>query len=270
MTIRTLLVDDEPLAIRGLEIRLKDYEDVEIVGQCANGRDAVKVIRELKPDLVFLDIQMPGFDGFATLRALAGEDVMPLVVFVTAFDQYALDAFEAHALDYLLKPVDPARLKEAIFRVREQMAQRVAIEQNAKIVDMIEQMDGAPIEALSVVMEQSSADSRDERYDPQIKIKDRGHINIVSVADVEYIDAAGDYMCIHIGEKTHILRETMKAIQKRLDPKIFQRIHRSTIVNLDKVREVRPHSNGECFLTLDTGLELKVSRSYKEVVARFL
>lgn len=269
MTIRALLVDDEPLAIRGLTIRLGEFEDIEIIGTAANGREAVKVIKDLKPDLVFLDIQMPGFDGFAVLRALAGEAVMPLVVFVTAFDQYALDAFEAHALDYLLKPVEPERLKEAIHRARENMAQRTAVEQNAKIVELIETMDGEPIEALAALMD-GTEDVKDDRFDPHLRIKDRGHITIVPVADVDYVDAAGDYMCIHVGDKTHILRETMKTMEKRLDPKTFQRIHRSAIVNLDKVKEVRPHSNGECFLTLENGTELKVSRSYKDVVGRFM
>ncbi len=268
--IRTLLVDDEPLAVRGLAIRLEPYEDIEIIGSCANGREAVKVIKEQKPDLVFLDIQMPGFDGFSVLKALVGESVIPLVVFVTAFDQYALEAFEAHALDYLLKPVEEERLQEAVHRVREHVSQRIAIEQNSRLVTLLEGMDNPPTEALSALLETPSDSQHDDRYDPQLRIKDRGHITIVSIEDVDYIDAAGDYMCIHIGEKTHILRETMKVMEKRLDPKVFQRIHRSTIVNLDKVKEVRPHSNGECFLTLEGGTELKVSRSYKSVVGRFL
>jgi len=267
--IRTLLVDDEPLATRGLTIRLKAFDDVEIIGSSTNGRDAVKVIKESKPDLVFLDIQMPGFDGFSVVRSLVGEVEIPLVVFVTAFDQYALEAFENHALDYLLKPVEEDRLSEAITRVRDSISKRIAIEQNARLVAMIENMEQPPTEALTALLEQPQ-DIKENRFDPHLRIKDRGHISIVDVVDVEYIDAAGDYMCIHVGEKTHILRETMKTMEKRLDPKVFQRVHRSTIVNLDKVREVRPHSNGECFLTLESGTELKVSRSYKDVVGRFL
>ena len=267
--IRTLLVDDEPLATRGLTIRLKAFDDIEIVGSCVNGREAVKMIKQEKPDLVFLDIQMPGFDGFSVVRSLVGEAEIPLVVFVTAYDQYALEAFETHALDYLLKPVEEDRLAEAIQRARDSLSQRIAIEQNARLVDMIENMEQPPKEALTALLEQP-VENKDARFDPHLRIKDRGHISIVDVADVEYIDAAGDYMCIHVDEKTHILRETMKTMERRLDPKIFQRIHRSTIVNLDKVREVRPHSNGECFLTLESGTELKVSRSYKDVVGRFL
>ncbi|RMB07842.1 LytR/AlgR family response regulator transcription factor [Eilatimonas milleporae] len=269
-TIRTLLVDDEPLAIRGLKIRLEAFDDIEIVGSSANGRDAVKAIKDLRPDLVFLDIQMPGFDGFAVIRSLIGETDIPLVIFVTAYDQYALEAFEAHALDYLLKPVEPERLAEAVHRVRERLATRVAVEQNAKLVRMIEGMEGTEKDVLTAILDQKSAPADDTRFDPQLRIKDRGHITIVNVADIDYIDAAGDYMCIHVDDKTHILRETMKTMERRLDPRVFQRIHRSTIVNLDKVQEVRPHANGECFLRLSSGKELKVSRSHKDVVGRFL
>ncbi len=267
--IRTLLIDDEPLAIRGLSIRLEAFDDVEVIGTCANGRDAVKKIKDEKPDLVFLDIQMPGFDGFSVMRSLVGEAEIPLVVFVTAYDQYALEAFEAHALDYLLKPVEEDRLKEALSRVRDALSQRTAIEQNARLLELLEGMENPPKEALTAILEKP-VDLSDDRYDPLLRIKDRGHISIVDIADVDYIDAAGDYMCIHVGDKTHILRETMKTMERRLDPRVFQRIHRSTIVNLDKVREVRPHSNGECFLYLLGGKELKVSRSYKDVVGRFL
>ncbi|WP_374764080.1 LytR/AlgR family response regulator transcription factor [Yunchengibacter salinarum] len=267
--IRALLVDDEPLALRGLSRRLAAFDDLDVVGTCSNGRDAVRRIREEKPDLIFLDIQMPGFDGFAVLRALVGETAMPMVIFVTAYDQYALDAFEAHALDYLLKPVDEDRLADAVARARDHLAQRMAVEQTARLVTLLDEMGDAPASALTAMLE-SAPVPRGKSYDPQIRIKDRGRITIVDVADVDYIDAAGDYMCIHVGEDTHILRETMKTMEKRLDPAIFQRIHRSTIVNLERVSEVRPHSNGECFLTLKSGGELKVSRSYKSVVARFL
>lgn len=269
--IRTLLVDDEPLAIRGLKIRLAEFEDVDIVGSCINGREAVKAIKAEKPDLVFLDIQMPGFDGFSVLRSLVGEAEIPLVVFVTAYDQYALDAFKAHAIDYLLKPVDEQLLAEAMNKIREHLAQRTAVEQNSRLVGLIEGMDNPPKEALTAILESSeTTTATSEIYDSQLRIKDRGHITIVSTSEVEYIDAAGDYMCIHTGDKTHILRETMKTMEKRLDPKIFQRIHRSTIINLNKVKEVRPHSNGECYLLLENGTDLKVSRSYKDVVGRFL
>ncbi|MFC3052691.1 LytR/AlgR family response regulator transcription factor [Kordiimonas pumila] len=267
--IKTLLIDDEPLALRGLSIRLQVHEDITIIGTCANGREAVKAIKEQKPDLVFLDIQMPGFDGFSVVRSLVGEIEIPLVIFVTAYDQYAVDAFEAHALDYLLKPVEEDRLAEAIERVRDALSQRAAVEQNARLLELLEKMDNPPSEALTAILEKP-VEMPSARFDPHLRIKDRGRITIIDVADVSYIDAAGDYMCIHVGDKTHILRETMKTMEKRLDPKVFQRVHRSTIINLDKVKEVRPHANGECFLKLEGGTELKVSRSYKDVIGRFL
>ncbi len=265
--IRSIIVDDEPLAIKGLTIRLEEYADIEIVAECSNGRQALAAIKEHKPDLMFLDIQMPGLDGFAVIQSLIGS-YMPLVVFVTAFDQYALDAFKAHALDYLLKPVDEDRLAVAMNRVREQMGQRLAVEQHARLVDLIENMDDPPKVILSAMLDDTP--HVQDQYDKQIHIKDRGYITRVDVCDIGFIDAAGDYMCIHTPEKTHILRATMKTMEKRLDPKKFQRVHRSTIVNLDLVKELHPHSNGEYFLILETGDELKVSRSYKDVIGRFV
>lgn len=266
--IRTILVDDEPLALRGLAIRLEPFEDIEIVGEARNGREAIKAIKADRPDLVFLDIQMPGLDGFGVIKGLIGTQ-LPIFVFVTAYDQYALGAFDAHALDYLLKPVDEARMTEAINRVREHIRQRTAIEQNARLVDLIENMDDPPETALSAILEETTV-SEGESFDKQLHIKDRGRITIVDVNNVDYIDAAGDYMCIHEGQKTHILRETMKTMEAKLDPARFRRVHRSTIVNLDRVTELRPHANGEYFLILEGGGELKVSRTYKSVVGRFL
>lgn len=270
--IRTILVDDEPLANRGLRLRLEEFDNVEIVRECRNGREAIQAIKEEKPDLMFLDIQMPGLDGFAVVRALIGS-YMPLVVFVTAYDQYALDAFEAHAVDYLLKPVEEERLKQALARVVDIMRQRAAIEQNARLVELIENLDDPPQVLLSAVLDEGddAAPPPGAAYDRQIHIKDRGYITRVNVADISHIDAAGDYMCIHAGDKTHILRATMKTLEKKLDPAIFQRVHRSTIVNLDRVKEVHPHANGEYVLMLDgIGTEIKVSRTYKNVIGRFL
>lgn len=265
--IRAILVDDEPLALKGLRLRLENIEDVEIVGECRNGREAVQKIRELEPDLVFLDIQMPGLDGFGVIRALVGT-YMPRIVFVTAYDEYALKAFEAHALDYILKPPEEERLKEAVRRTREQLREQSAIVQTAEIIRLLEGMEDPPEILLSAVL---SEDVRQEKspFASRLHIKDRGHITRVETTDISYIEAAGDYMCIHTAEKTHILRATMKTMEKKLDPAVFQRAHRSTIVNLDRVRELRPHSNGEYFLVLDTGHELKLSRTYKSLVSRF-
>jgi two-component system LytT family response regulator len=263
MTIRTILVDDEPLAIQGLELRLQPFADIEIIERCANGREAIRAIRTHKPDLVFLDIQMPGFDGFSVVSGLSDIDP-PLFVFVTAFMQHALKAFEAQAVDYLLKPVEEERLAATIERVRQRLAEKQGAQGAERLKEILSEV--AP-EALPDDLGDSPQASRFEKV---LNIKDRGQIFRVDVGDIERIDAAGDYMCIYTGDQTLVLRETMKDLEKRLDPRKFQRIHRSTIVNLDNIKSVKPHTNGECFLVLGSGTQVKVSRSYRDVVARFL
>jgi two-component system LytT family response regulator len=265
MPITTILVDDEPLAIQGLELRLQAFDDIEIVERCANGREAIRAIKTLKPDLVFLDIQMPGFDGFSVISGLADIEP-PLFVFVTAFQQHALKAFEAQAVDYLLKPVEDDRLAATIERVRQRLSERRSSEDKVRLQGILSELAPEAIENAMADADQPAA----SRYEKTLNIKDRGQIFRVDVDDIERIDAAGDYMCIYTADQTLILRETMKDLEKRLDPRKFQRIHRSTIVNLDNIKSVKPHTNGECFLVLGSNTQVKVSRSYREVVARFL
>jgi two-component system LytT family response regulator len=268
MTIRTILVDDEPLAIQGLQLRLAAYEDVEIIETCLNGREAIRAIKTNKPDLVFLDIQMPGFDGFSVIQGLM-EVEPPLFVFVTAYQDHAIRAFEAQAMDYLMKPVDEQRLADTLDRVRQRLAEKRGHEEAGRLKEVLQEVAPEAAETLA-----ANSDSEDtpasNRFEKLINIKDRGQIFRVDVDTIERIDAAGDYMCIYTGDNTLILRETMKDLEKRLDPRRFQRVHRSTIVNLDLVKQVKPHTNGECFLVLDSGAQVKVSRSYREVVARFV
>jgi len=266
--IRVIIVDDEPLALRGMKLRLKDFPEVEIVGECSNGREAVKEIKALSPDLVFLDIQMPGLDGFGVVRALLGGPA-PLFVFVTAYDKYAIDAFEANALDYIVKPVEEERLKDAIHRAREAMKSRAAANRESRLVEMLASLSDDDRDKIKDLID-DPAWTEKERYTERISFKDGSKVVVLNADDIEWIDAAGDYMCIHAGGKTHIIRETMKTLQQRLDPSRFQRVHRSAIVNVGKVKELHPHSNGEYFLILENGNELKLSRSYKDVVARFL
>ena len=265
MTIRTILVDDEPLAIQGLQLRLEPHEDVEIVDTCSNGREAIRSIKTNKPDLVFLDIQMPGFDGFSVVQGLM-EVEPPLFVFVTAYSDHAIRAFEAQAVDYLLKPVEEDRLAATLDRVRQRLAEKRGVEDVDRLREVLAEV--AP-EAAAEISEGAEAPSA-SRFEKMINIKDRGQIFRVDVDNIERIDAAGDYMCIYTADNTLILRETMKDLEKRLDPRRFQRVHRSTIVNLDLVKQVKPHTNGECFLVLDSGAQVKVSRSYRDVVARFV
>jgi len=265
MTIRTILVDDEPLAIQGLQLRLEKHEDVEIVDTCSNGREAIRSIKTHKPDLVFLDIQMPGFDGFSVIQGLM-EVEPPLFVFVTAYNDHAVRAFEAQAVDYLMKPVEEDRLADTLDRVRLRLSERKMAEEAGKLKEVLAEVAPEAVESV----EQAEDVHASSRYEKLINIKDRGQIFRVDVDTIEKIDAAGDYMCIYTGDNTLILRETMKDLEKRLDPRRFQRVHRSTIVNLDLVRQVKPHTNGECFLVLDSGSQVKVSRSYRDVVARFV
>ena len=263
MTIRTLLVDDEKLAIQGLQLRLEPYADVEIIGTCSNGREAIRAIKTEKPDLVFLDIQMPGFDGFSVVKGVM-EIEPPLFVFVTAFEEHAIRAFEANAVNYLMKPVDEDKLADTLDRVRTRLAEKRSAEEAKKLQDVLAEIAPDAIENMP------AEDENAGRYERMINIKDRGQIFRVDVETIEHIEAAGDYMCIYTGDNSLILRETMKDLERRLDPRVFQRVHRSTIVNLDQVRQVKPHTNGECFLVLDSGAEVKVSRSYRDVVARFV
>ena len=265
MSIRTILVDDEPLAIQGLRLRLDKHDDVEIIETCSNGREAIRAIKTHKPDLVFLDIQMPGFDGFSVIQGLM-EVEPPLFVFVTAYSDHALRAFEADAVDYLMKPVDEDRLADTLDRVRQRLAEKRGAEEAGKLKEVLAEVAPDSMENLETTDEGHASN----RYEKLINIKDRGQIFRVDVDSIEKIDAAGDYMCIYTGDNTLILRETMKDLEKRLDPRRFQRVHRSCIVNLDQVRQVKPHTNGECFLVLDSGSQVKVSRSYRDVVARFV
>ena len=265
MTIRTILVDDEPLAIQGLQLRLQRHEDVEVIETCSNGREAIRAIKTHKPDLVFLDIQMPGFDGFSVIQGLM-EVEPPLFVFVTAYSDHALRAFEAQAVDYLMKPVEEDRLADTMDRVRQRLTEKRSAEEAGKLKEVLAEVAPDAVENVAADDDAHAAN----RYEKLINIKDRGQIFRVDVDTIEKIDAAGDYMCIYTGDNTLILRETMKDLEKRLDPRRFQRVHRSTIVNLDLVRQVKPHTNGECFLVLDSGSQVKVSRSYRDVVARFV
>ena len=264
MTIRTIIVDDEKLAIQGLQLRLEAFDDIEIIETCANGREAIRKIKTEKPDLVFLDIEMPGFDGFSVVKGVM-EIEPPLFVFVTAYQEHAIRAFEANAVNYLMKPVDVDKLADTVERVRVRLAEKRSAEEAINLMNVLAEVAPDAAEGFADNEGESS-----ERFEKLINVKDRGQIFRVEVGSIEHIEAAGDYMCIFTGDNSLILRETMKDLERRLDPRKFQRVHRSTIVNLDQVRQVKPHTNGECFLVLDSGAEVKVSRSYRDVVARFV
>jgi two-component system LytT family response regulator len=270
MTIRTLIVDDEPLARRGLELRLREFSDISIVRQCANGREALAAIAEEAPDLMFLDIQMPGMSGL-DLVANVPQESMPMVVFVTAFDRFAINAFEAHALDYLLKPVDEKRLAAAVDRVRAQWQQQQAVAQREQLMALLAEVKGngeITVEAAAAPAAGSAPPA--PKYARMLPIRSGRETVRLDVTTIDWIDAAGDYMCLHADGQTHVLRATMKELEEMLDPAVFQRVHRSTIVNLARVKSLRPHLNGECFLKLQSGQEVKLSRSFRDKVEMLL
>jgi two-component system, LytTR family, response regulator len=232
--IRALVVDDEPLARTNLAVLLWRDSDIELVAECGSGAEALVEIRRQKPDLLFLDVQMPECDGFDVVEML-GRDVPPALVFVTAYDQYALRAFEAGALDYLLKPFDNARFERALRRGKDRL--RYAREAPAKM--------------------------------QRLTVKSAGQVAFINVADIDWIEAADYYACLHVGVRTHLLRRSMSELEEDLDPALFCRIHRSAIVNLNRVRALNLNEDGEHEVLLDAGVRLRLSRSYRnELKAR--
>ena len=265
--LKTLIVDDESLARRGLAHRLKNITDVEIVGEAKNGREALKFIQEKSPDLVFLDIQMPGLSGFEVVKQLDVE-TMPIILFLTAYDEFAVKAFEANALDYILKPIDEERLQQALEKVRANLNQKRALKQKRLVLELASQISGETINSFSE-LDEKNVSSLAPKEPSRLAIRDGGRTTWVNQDDIEWIDAAGDYMCVQAQGTTYIMRKTMKELEHELDESILQRIHRSTIVNVSLVREMESHINGEYFLTLESGHRVKLSRTYKDKLKLF-
>lgn len=256
MKIRTVIVDDEELARRGLRALSQRCEDLELICECRNGREAVDAIHKHRPDLVFLDVQMPGKTGFDVIGAIQDAE-RPHVIFVTAYDKFALRAFEVHALDYLLKPVNEERFDAALARVREAMAHA---SDNA-IVQRVRQV-AAGLQGAASRSTMSAAD--------RLPIKSNGRIIVIRSADIDWIEAEGDYVSVHVGGKTWLTRETIAAVELRLALSGFVRIHRSTLVNVERVKELRPRDKGEYTVVLDDGTELKLTRNYRASVERLV
>lgn len=251
MTIRAVIVDDEPLARERIRSLIGQEPDVEVVGEAGDGTSAVDLVRRAKPDLMFLDVQMPGLDGFGVLQALEGA-VPPAVVFVTAYDQYALQAFDVHALDYLLKPFNGRRFKKAMQRARTDLARDSGPEVNERLLSLLEGL-------------------RSDRRPPErIVLKSAGRVSFLKVDEVDWVEAEGNYVRLHVGPNSHLLRETMKNIEGRLDPDRFIRIHRSTIVNTDRIKELHPLFHGEYAVILRDGTRLTASRGPDNKLRRLL
>ncbi|HEY2780256.1 MAG TPA: LytTR family DNA-binding domain-containing protein [Steroidobacteraceae bacterium] len=234
--IRALIVDDEPLARSNLKVLLRQDSDIKAITECGSGAEAIAEIRSARPDLVFLDVQMPECSGFGVLDRLKGDDFLPVIVFVTAYDEYALRAFDAGALDYLLKPFDDRRFALAMQRAKQKIAVLAA---------------SSPQET------------------PRLTVRSAGQVVYVPIADIDWIEAADYYVCLHVGSKSHLLRQSMAELEKELDSKIFCRIHRSAIVNLRRVRALEVDSAGEYEVVLESGKKLRLSRRFrKELQAR--
>lgn len=240
--LRALIIDDEPLARDKIRLLLAADRDIEIIGECENGEDAVRTINRESPDLLFLDIQMPGIDGFGVLERLDLKH-LPGIVFVTAYDEHAIRAFEVHAIDYILKPFAQKRFSEALQRAKDQLRKVPDASVNQQILSLLGDLKGGSPE--------------------RIVVKVNGRVVFLKVADIDWVEAAGNYVSIHVGKDAYLLRETMNGIESHLSPKKFVRIHRSTLVNVDRIKELSPLFHGDYVLTLSNGTKLTMSRSYR-------
>ena len=247
MKIRTLIVDDEPLARQRLRRWLEADPEIVIVGESGDGGQALADLQQLRPHLLFIDVQMPVLDGFGVLKALAEAeiDALPVVIFVTAHDRYALKAFEVHALDYLLKPYDKARFSAALDRAKDQVRQGSAASLHEHLQELLKGVSPT-------------------RMPERLLIRAEGRIYFVRLQDIDWIEAAGNYLRLHVGKEQHLMRESLSALEKKLDPGRFVRIHRSSIVNLERVREMQPAFHGDYVVILQDGTELPVSRTCRE------
>ena len=251
MNIRTLIIDDEPLARQRLRALLEKEADIDILGECGDGRQALAGLRQHRPDLVFLDVQMPELDGFGVLQALCekGEPAPAAVIFVTAHDRFALKAFEVHALDYLLKPFDRTRFAAALERARTQIRKEKTPALDQRLVDLLQN-----------VHNRSKASSTE-----RLVVKSGGrYASFVRIEDIDWIEAAANYVRLHVGKEVHLLRESMNGLDSKLDPRRFVRIHRSTIVNIERIRELQPAFHGDYAIVLRDGTELTMSRGCRD------
>jgi two-component system LytT family response regulator len=269
--LRTIIVDDEPLALRLLRAKLTKIPEIEIIAECKNGREAIAATMDLAPDLMFLDIQMPGIDGFGVIKKLQS-DIVPMVVFTTAFEQYALDAFDVHAVDYILKPIDEERIQRATQRALTLLQCKTGEDtlNKSRIISAIDSINEREHSGSTTEKNSSLPKEDTSKVESKIVIKDRDDITLLKQADIEWVDAAGDYVCLHAEGVTHIKRCTLKKLLDDLDPSMFKRVHRSTIVNLNYIQKVIPHTKGEFFLKLGEYDQVKVSRNYREVIKSFL
>lgn len=243
--IRTMVIDDEPVARERIVGLLQQEQDIELIGECADGNQAINAIQQQSPDLVFLDVQMPACDGFNVIQQI-GADRMPAVVFVTAYDEYALRAFEVHAIDYLLKPFGRDRFQQTLRHAREHLERRRAGDLGKRLLALVQDLKPEP-----------------QKLD-RLVVKSGGRVFFLRTDQIDWIEAAGNYVRLHLSEDSHLFRETMNNMEARLDVRRFVRIHRSRIVNTDRIKELQPWFNGEYVVVLQNGARLTLSRGYRE------
>ncbi len=249
MTIRALIVDDEPLARRTVRRFLAKQTEVEVVAECGDGESAVRAIQSMRPDLLFLDVQMPEMDGFQVLGNI-GANEMPVTIFVTAYDRFALRAFDANAIDYLLKPVSRERFERALVRAKQRIAQHLNPEEVSRLLSRVQQLSAA------------------QDYPKRLAIPKHGRILFVDTKDIDWIEAEGNYVRLHLGGREYELRETLTELEGKLCPADFVRIHRSTIVNVHRIREIQPWFHGHHRILLEDGTELRMSRYQRQIARR--
>ena len=263
--LRTVIVDDEPLSLDLLRAVLSEISDIEIVGECINGKQAVEAAMKLQPELLFLDIHMPGMNGFDVIRSLQ-TDIMPMVVFITAYDHYAVDAFDLHAVDYVLKPLDSERIARSVDRAVDRLKNDVDRSFKSPLIGAIEEISER---ASKQEQPQEPETNIPDGMKRKLLVRDSGVVKVIPFDDIDWVDAAGDYMCVHASGETHVIRSTLRDLMGKLDDNLFVRIHRSTIVNVERVVSVTPLQKGGSLLHLTQGESLKVSRNYRDSIRKF-
>ena len=251
--IRVLIVDDEPHARRAIQVLLKDEAGVEIVGECGDGPSTLKALPALRPDLVFLDVQMPEMSGLEVLKRTAPEDMPPAIIFVTAYDEYAINAFDVHAVDYLLKPFDDERFAKALERARQHLWRDEVVAASRRLFELVENFEQGEAQT-----------SGGDEYLQRIAIRSTGRTTLVKVEDLDWVEASDQYVTLHARGRCHLARDSMTRLENELDPRRFRRIHRSALVNLERVKEIRPQQYGDAIIVLDDGTNLRLSRSRRE------
>ncbi len=267
--LSAIIVDDEPLAIEGLKLRLEKIPEVNVIGEAQDGDSAIRLCQQLNPDVLFLDLQLPGLNGLEIVQALQA-DTIPMIVFVSAYGEYAIDAFELNAIDYILKPANLGRLQKTVEKLQNQVAPKHNEAEKFRLLSALNQTSGISISELEAWLK--TDDALPTQFASELVIKNSDNEKVfVPVSEIKWIDAAGDYMCVHTQKgETHIVRITMKKLVEELDERTFKRIHKSTLVNVNFIQRIKGLRNSECILELEDDVQLKVSRNYSSAIHQFI